>query len=149
MCEFERSRVSQLTIVQKARMTMKSVLKILIGKVCQECNVPSVIVNYRFVPEFKTKIQRLNQAPAKAKTKEGSALKKLFSQWTNSKYSTWSFKIYYNEMDNVRVQNENIELKGQKRKLEDDYKQERCKKSKLEKKLKEEKARNKEITGKF
>ena len=56
MCEFERSRVSQLTIVQKARMTMKSVLKILIGKVCQECNVPSVKVNYRFVPEFKTKI---------------------------------------------------------------------------------------------
>ena len=56
MCEFERSRVSQLTIVQKARMTMKSVSKILIGKVCQECNVPSVIVNYTFVPEFKTKI---------------------------------------------------------------------------------------------
>ena len=52
-------------------------------------------------------------------------------------------------MDNVRVRNENIELRGQQRKLEDDYKQERCKKSKLEKKLKEEKARNKEITGKF
>ena len=30
-----------------------SALKILIGKVCQECNVPSVIVNYRLVQEFK------------------------------------------------------------------------------------------------
>ena len=116
---------------------------------CQECNVPNVIVNSRLVQEFKTKIWRLNQALAKAKTKGGNGLKKLFSQWTNGKYSTWSFKIYYYELENVRLQNENNELKGQKRKLEDDYEEERCKKSKLEEKLKEEKARNKEITGKF
>ena len=116
---------------------------------CQECNVPNVIVNSRLVQEFKTKIWRLNQALAKAKTKGGNGLKKLFSQWTNGKYSTWSFKIYYYELENVRLQNENNELKGQKRKLEEDYEEERCKKSKLEEKLKEEKARNKEITGKF
>ena len=116
---------------------------------CQECNVPNVIVNSRLVQEFKTKIWRLNQALAKAKTKGGNGLKKLFSQWTNGKYSTWSLKIYYYELENVRLQNENNELKGQKRKLEDDYEEERCKKSKLEEKLKEEKARNKEITGKF
>lgn len=90
------------------------------GKVCQKCNVPSVIVNSRLVQEFKTKIWRLNQALAKAKTKGGNGLRKLFSQWTSGKYSTWSFKIYYNELDSVRLQNENNELKGQKRKLEDD-----------------------------
>ena len=97
-----------------------SVLKILIGKVCQKCNVSSVIVNSRLVQEFKTKIWRLNQALAKAKTKGGNGLRKLFSQWTYGKYSTWSFKIYYNELESVRLQNENSELKGQKRKLEDD-----------------------------
>ena len=96
-----------------------SVLETLIGKVCQKCNVPSVIVNSRLVQEFKTKIWRLNQALAKVKTKGGNGLRKLFSQWTYGKYSTWSFKIYYNELESVRLQNENSELKGQKRKLDD------------------------------
>ena len=59
-----------------------SVLKILIGKVCQKCNVPSVIVNSRLVQEFKTKIWRRNQARAKVKTKGGNGLRKFFSQWT-------------------------------------------------------------------
>ena len=85
-----------------------SVLKILIGKVCQKCNVSSVIVNSRLVQEFKTKIWRLNQALAKAKTKGGNGLRKLFSQWTYGKYSTWSFKIYYNELESVRLQNETV-----------------------------------------
>ena len=40
-------------------------------------------------------------------------------------------------------------MKGQKRKLEDDLKEERCKKAKIEQKLQEAKAQNKEITGKF
>lgn len=126
-----------------------SVVKILIGKVCQKCNVPSVIANSRLVQVFKTKIWRLHQALAKAKTQGGNGLKKLFSQWTNGKYSSWKFKIYYNELDCVKLQNENSELKGQKRKLEDDLKEERCKKAKIEQKLQEAKAQNKEITGKF
>ena len=87
---------------------VSSVLKILIGKVCQKCNVSSVIVNSRLVQEFKTKIWRLNQALAKAKTKGGNGLRKLFSQWTYGKYSTWSFKIYYNELESVRLQNETV-----------------------------------------
>ena len=40
-------------------------------------------------------------------------------------------------------------MKGQKRKLEDDPKEERYKKGKIEEKLKEAKAHNREITGKF
>ena len=60
-----------------------SVLTILIGKVCQKCDVPSVVANARLVQEFKTKIWRLNQALAKAKT-QGR---------TNGKYSTWKFKV--------------------------------------------------------
>ena len=52
-------------------------------------------------------------------------------------------------MDCVMLQNENNELRGQKRKLEDDITEERCKKAKIEQKLKEAVAKNKEITGKF
>ena len=57
-----------------------SVLKILIKKVAQECGIPSVIINHRLIQEFKTKIWRLNQALAKAKTMRGNGVKKtLFS----------------------------------------------------------------------
>jgi len=49
----------------------------MIGKVCQKCNVPSMIVHSRLVQEFKTKIWRLNQALAKAKTQGVNGLKKL------------------------------------------------------------------------
>ena len=44
-------------------------------------------------------------------------MRKVFSQWTNGKFSTWSFKIYYNGMGCVRLQNENNDLRGQKIKL--------------------------------
>ena len=48
-----------------------SVLRILIQKVGLKCGIPSVIVNHRLIQEFKTKIWRLNQALAKAKTNGG------------------------------------------------------------------------------
>ena len=76
-------------------------------------------------------------------------MRKVFSQWTNGKFSTWSFKIYYNGMGCVRLQNENNDLRGQKIKLEDDLKEERCKKAKIWQKLKEAVTKNKEITGIF
>ena len=52
--------------------SVDSVLTILIGKVCQKWNVPSVIENSSLVHEFKTKIWRLNQLPAKATTQGGT-----------------------------------------------------------------------------
>lgn len=116
-----------------------SVLKILIEKVCQKA----------MFQVFKTKIWKLNQALAKAKTRGGNGVKKVFAQWTSGKYSTYTFKIYYNELDYARLQNDNNDLKGQKRKLEDDLKEESCKKAKIEKKLKESVAKNQEITCKF
>lgn len=128
---------------------MNSVLKILIEKVCQKCEVPSVIVNSRLLQMFRSKIYSLNQALAKAKTRGGNGVKKVFAQWTSGKYSTYTFKIFYNELNCARLQNDNIDLKGQKRKLEDDLKEERFKKAKIEKELKAALAKNQEITGKF
>ena len=55
---------------------MNSVLKILIEKVCQKCEVPSVIVNSRLLQMFRSKIYSLNQALAKAKTRGGNGVKK-------------------------------------------------------------------------
>ena len=74
----------------------------------------------RLIQEFKTKIWRLNHALAKAKNMGDNGVRKVFSQWTNGKFSTLSFKIYYNGMGCVRLQNENNDLRGQKIKLEDD-----------------------------
>ncbi|KAL9970448.1 hypothetical protein ACROYT_G022824 [Oculina patagonica] len=125
---------------------MNSVLKILVENVCQKCHVPNVIVTSRLVQEFKSKIWRLNQSLTKAKTQGGNGMRKLFAKWSNGKYSTWSFKIYYNELDCARLQNENTKLTGLKRKLENDLEEERAKKSKIEKKLKEAVSQNKEIT---
>ena len=54
----------------------------------------SVVVDSRLIEEFKTNICILNQAPEKPKSQRGNGLKKkLLSQWTNGKYSSWSFKI--------------------------------------------------------
>ena len=93
-----------------------SVLRILIQKVGQECGIPSAIINHRLIQEFKTKIWRLNQALAKAKTMGGNGVKKLLSKWTKSKFSTWNFKIYYYEMDCVMLQNENHGIEGTEKK---------------------------------
>ena len=108
-----------------------------------------MIVTSRLMQEFKSKIWRLNQSLAKAKTQGGNGMRKLFAMWSNGKYSTWNFKIYYNELDCARLQNENIKLTGLKRKLENDLEEERVKKAKIEEKLKEAVCQNKEITGKF
>ncbi|KAK2546680.1 hypothetical protein P5673_033706 [Acropora cervicornis] len=64
------------------KTTTNSVLRILIQKVGMKCGIPLL------------KIWRLNQALAKAKTKVGNGVKKLFSQWTKGRFSTWTFKIY-------------------------------------------------------
>lgn len=109
----------------------------------------SEVPRSQLMQEFKSKIWRLNQSLAKAKTQGGNGMRKLFAMWSNGKYSTWNFKIYYNELDCARLQNENIKLTGLKRKLENDLEEERVKKAKIEEKLKEAVCQNKEITGKF
>ena len=79
----------------------------------------------------------------------GNGVKKLFSQWTKVNFQRKIFRIYYNEIDCVILQNEDNEFRGQKKKLADYLTEKRCKKAKIEQKLKEAAAKNKEITGKF
>lgn len=126
-----------------------SVLKELVQQACQMCNVPGVIVNTRLIQAFKTKMWRLNEAMVKAKTQGGNGVRSLLKKWTTGRYSTWSFKIYYSELEPERLKQENNNLKAEKRKLEEDLEVERCKKTKIEKKLKDAVAKNQEITGNF
>ena len=72
-----------------------SILKLLIQKACQTCNIPGVIVSPRLMQAFKTKIWRLNETMAKVKTQGGNGVRNLLNKWTTGRYSTWSFKIYY------------------------------------------------------
>ena len=62
-----------------------SVLTILIQKVGLKCGIPSVIIN-QTDPRIQNKDLEINQALAKAKTKGGNGVKKLFSQWTKAKF---------------------------------------------------------------
>ena len=58
-------------------------------------------------------------------------MRRLLDQW---KSSTYAFKVYYHELDKSAVIQENKELRGQKRILEDNVVNEVTKRLKIEKK---------------
>ena len=74
---------------------------------------------------------------AKTAAKGGSAVKRLCAEWTSGRYSTWSFKIFYSELEPEKLMQENVRLNAEKRKLEDYIDVLTCKKVKIEGKLKE------------
>lgn len=105
----------------------------LVEQVFKHCNIGKVIIGDRILQEFKTKLWRMEKLLNKAKG--GTAKKVLYAKWTHGKYSTWNFKMYYCELDSVLTKNENDQLRGEKRKLEDKLEQVSAKKAKLEEKL--------------
>ncbi|KAJ7385944.1 hypothetical protein OS493_012272 [Desmophyllum pertusum] len=104
---------------------------------------------YEGNPSLQGHINKLTNALRKATRKGGRQLKALLAKWSGGKSSTWNFKIYYNEIDCLRQNNENNELRRGKRKLADDLQQEKCKKAKIENKLKESQAKIHQITGNY
>ena len=56
---------------------------------------------------------------ALSKANGGKQRQLLHKKWTNGKFSVWKIKIFYSEVDNIRTKMENVELKCEKRKLED------------------------------
>ena len=95
------------------------------------------MLNNRIINEFKTKLWRLQETMAKTAAKEGSAVKRLLAKWTSGRYSTWNFKIYYSELEQEKLKQENVRLNPEKRKVEDDIDVLTCKKAKFEEKLKQ------------
>lgn len=124
-------------------------MKDLVKQVCEMSGVPGVIISNRILQAFKTKIWRLKEAMVKATANGGGPVRRLLARWTTGRYSTWSFKIYYSELEPERLKQDISKLKAEKRKLQDDLDVVRCKKAKIQDKLKEAVAKNQEMNGKF
>lgn len=91
------------------------------------------MVGSRIVNVFKKKIYTLFSAFNRAKRAGGKSLTKLMNVWdVGPKYK---FTIYYNELDVVNVAQENRQLKGENRKLENDLQEESNKRMHTEEEL--------------
>ena len=71
-------------------------------------------------------------------------MRRLLDQW---KSSTYTFKVYHHELDKSAVLQENKELRGQKRILEDNVVNEVTKRLKIEEKLQQALARSEKSCG--
>lgn len=103
-----------------------------IRRIFEESALKGLILNNRIVNVFKKKISLLLSALRKAGQKGGRHVKKLKEKWQKE---TYSFKIFYNEIEACQLQEENRGLRGQKRKLEASLADEQAKRLKVEEKL--------------
>ena len=104
-----------------------------------------MIINSRIINVFKKKISLLRSQIKKAGQRSGLYLKRLKGKWKKEHYS---FKIFYNEIDVCQLQQQNEEIRGQKRKLENLGIDEQAKRLKVEQK-REEVLKKGEKTKKF
>ena len=74
----------------------------------------------------------MKKALKKANKSGGKTAKALAAKWTNGRYATWNIKIFYNELNSVVLKSENNELRGEKRKLEEQLDNLNCKSAKLQ-----------------
>jgi hypothetical protein len=112
------------------------ILKDLAERVFQHYKVGNITVSERIIAAFKTKIWRMLKTEKKArKSFGGRGRKELIAKWSDGKLSSWKLKVYYEDVDSVRVQQENKCLKGEKRKLEKELENVTSKCRKVERKL--------------
>ena len=104
----------------------------LIKKIFKASGIEGVVINSRVINVFKKKISILNSKLKSAGNFGGRQAKKLLDAW---KSNTYSFKIYYHELDAKKVATENQDLRSHKRKLEHDLANEEAKRLKVEEKL--------------
>ena len=114
-------------------------------KIFLESKIRGVIINSRIINVFKKKISLLHSQIKKAGQRSGLYLKRLKEKWKKEHYS---FKNFYNEIDVCQLQQQNEELRGQKRKLENSVIDEQAKRLKVEQNL-EEVLKKGEKTKKF
>ena len=91
------------------------------------------MINSRITNVFKKKISTLHTAFKRASKSGGNALKKLVNGWKNGQ--KYRFKVFYNEVDVLRLKSECDLLRGEKRALEESVTQETVKRICLEDKL--------------
>ena len=98
----------------------------------RESEIRGVVINSRILNVFRKKISLLHSAFKKASKSGGKSIKKLIDAW---KAKNYSFKIFYHELENNSLIEENQQLRGQKRKTELDLAAEQAKRLKIEQEL--------------
>ena len=96
----------------------------IVNKVLYKSGIKGIITSRRIIHGFRKKIHLLNVERLRVKKKSGGyGVERLEKKWKTGK--PYTVKIFYHELDNF--ENENKELIGQKRKLEETLEQEKNK----------------------
>jgi uncharacterized protein HemX len=103
-----------------------------VEKILRESGIRGVVINCRIINVFRKKISLLHSAFKKVSRSGGKSIRKLIDSW---KAINYSFKIFYHELQNNSLIEENQQLRGQKRKAELDLAAEQAKRLKIEQKL--------------
>ena len=99
----------------------------------EQSGIRGVIINSRISEVFRKKIFSLQKAVKKASNRGGRQLNALLSNLEAG--PRYRFKVYYNEVDVHQLKDENSQLRGEKRKLEESLVQEKAKRLKKPEKL--------------
>ena len=73
-------------------------------------------MNSRIINALRKKIWRLKSKFDSMRKKGGASVRRLLDQW---KSTTYAFTVYYQELDKASLLQENKEVRGQKRVLEE------------------------------
>ena len=97
--------------------------------------IRGVIINNHILEVFRKKIFGLKKAVKKASKCWGRQLNALLTKLKMG--PRYQFKVYYNEVDVVQLKNENSQLRGEKRVLEESLVQEKAKRLRVDEKARE------------
>ena len=109
-----------------------SVIAGVVEKILRESGIRGIVINCRIIIVFRKKISLLHSAFKKPSRSGGMNIGKLIDSW---KAKNYSFKIFYHELQNNSLIQENQQLHGQKRKAELDLAAEQAKRLRVEQKL--------------
>ena len=110
-----------------------SVLSDTISYLLELSGFKEVIINARILHVFRKKLYCLQKAYTKASKAGGKCVKQLLQRWETGE--PYRFKIFYDEISTVKLGNENVKLKNEKRKAEESLAQETAKRLNVEEKL--------------
>ena len=103
-------------------------------KILEDSGAHNVEVNKRILNVFKKKISILHTAFKRASKSGGKALKKLVNGWKFG--PNYKLKVFYNEVDVLKLKGDCDRLRGEKRALEECVTEQAAKRICLEEKLK-------------
>ena len=134
MCSiYSRSFLIHIISKEKDRAG-ESAINEIIEKILKESGIKGFVVNSRTINAFRKKIWPLKSKVDSMRKKGGASVRRLLDKW---KSTTYAFTVYYQKLDKAALLQENKELRGQKRILEENAVTEVAKRLKVEEKLRQ------------